>query len=330
MAECSTDYTPNPDWKGYDYTAARKAYDPGASYSGGASKGRSSGASSASDVPASLTTDAKSPIIIVVDGTGSMGTFPETIFKKLPLLDDCARDYLEGVQFSFAMIGDAGSDRYALQVQPFCAGTGMVESLNKLVIEGNGGANAQESYDLAALYYLSNVKTPKATNKPILIFVCDEGVYHTVDKDWAKAHAKVDLKEKMTDKTLFAKLSEKYSVYAIRKHYGVEQEDGKMTGANLRIHEQWSGLVGGERITILQDPARVVDLILGILATETDKLAFFEHELTERQRPDQVEEVMHSMISLSKAKTRADKTGGKSIAKRPGKSVTKKTKSLLE
>lgn len=334
MAECNSDYTPGP-WEGYSYADARKAYDPVRSYTTNSvsSSGIASSAPAAV-VPENLTTNCKSPIIVVVDGTGSMGVFPETIFKKLPLLDDCAKDYLDDVEISYAIIGDAGCDRYGLQVQPFCKGTAMIDALNKLVIERGGGSNEVESYDLAALYYLENCHMPKAVNKPILIFVSDEGVYPLVDKTWAKQWAKSDLDGKMTAKQLFDKLQEKFSVYCIRKHYGYTSNDGLMTGSDLRIHRQWEDLVGSDRIAILQDPARVVDVMLGLLANETDKQDFFKKELTHRQRPDQVKEVMASMISIGKicgtdGRPSMDAAKGLSVAKRPDNSVSKNSKSLL-
>lgn len=336
MAECNDDYSPGP-WKGYDYSAARKTYDPAPTYNTSYSSSGVKGPAPEEVVPTSLETNAKSPIIIVVDGTGSMGDFPEVIFKKLPLLDDCAKDYLDDVEISFAMVGDAGSDRLGLQVRPFTKGTAMIDSLNKLSIERGGGSNEMESYDLAALYYLQNAKMPKATNKPILIFVCDEGVYPRVDRDWAKNWSKVELTDNMTDKKLFEQLTQKYSVYCIRKHYGHVGSDGNMTGSDLKIHKQWESFVGGEKITILQDANRIVDLILGILATETDNLSFFEKELSHRQTPAQVAEVMKSMVSIGKPPGRPldfgpDKPAktGLSIAKRPKTSVAKGSKSLLE
>lgn len=338
MAEMSNNYDPGP-WKGWDYSNARKAYDPtaGRSYaSTSASSGGSVRSSSYSaGVPDKVTTQAKAPIIIVTDGTGSMGDFPRTIFQKLPLLDDCVKDYLEDVEISFAIIGDAASDDAPLQVQPFGKGLQLAESLGKLWIEGGGGGNQEESYDLAALYYLHNMEAPKAVHKPILIFICDEGVYKRVAPEWAEEHAKVKLEKGISDKTLFAQLTEKFSVYCIRKHYGyagAATEGENLVGLNLKIHQQWEGLLSPDRVAIISDPNRVVDLILGLLANETDKLDFFEKEINHRQRPEQVEVVMKSMVSIAKKPEKKSEESihtGLSIANRPS-GKTKGSKSLLE
>ena len=327
MSEMGGSYDPGP-WRGFNYSNARKAHtklNPAAGR--GYSRKTAANKTVVSTIPDKLTTDAKSPLTIVVDGTGSMGTFPNVIFEKLPLLDDSVDDYLDDCQISYCMIGDAGArDRYPLQVQPFKRGKEMVDTLNNLIIEKGGGGNQEESYDLAALYYARNVEMPKA-NKPILIFICDEGIYSRVSKDWAQTHAKVTLDKEVTCKELFEELQTKYSVYVIRKHYNDQVSGDKMTGANLRIHQQWQNLVGEDRIAILNEPRRVVDVILGLLAHETGKEAFFKKELEWRQKPDQVKTVYKSMVSIGKD---SDKGGsGHSIMKRPEDGKTKNSSSLI-
>lgn len=335
MSESGENYDPGP-WKGYDFKSARKAYDPdvtaGRSYGGpigGTSKAK---ATSADVLPPKLETQATSPLVILVDGTGSMGEFPEIIFEKLPLLDDGAKDYLgDDCEISYAMIGDVGdANAPPLQVRPFGKGKQMVESLNKLVIGHGGGSNMMESYELGALYYARNVEMPKAT-KPVLVFICDEGVYPKVDKEWAKQYAGVEIKEEMTAKELFSELKRKFSVYCIRKHYedGVFLDGDKMVGNNLKIQKQWVSLIGEDHIVVLTEARRVVDVILGLLATETDKMDFFEKEIGERQTKDQVKTVMKTMVTVGKGHKTVDKTG-KSLTKRPDGTKTKVSKSLVD
>lgn len=333
MSESGENYEPGP-WKGYNFASARKAYvDPvdataGRSYSSPSVSGKRPLV--ASELPEKLTTDSASPLVIVVDGTGSMDEFPEIIFEKLPLLDDGVKDYLgDDCEISYSMIGDVTDSVAPLQVQPFGRGKKMIEALNKLVIGRGGGGNMTESYELAALYYSRNVEMPKA-NKPILIYICDEGVYPKVDKQWAKDFAKVEVTEEITDKQLFDELKTKYSVYCIRKHYGSSPMDGeKMTGQNLTIQRQWVRLLGEDKIVILNEPRRVVDVILGLLAVETNKEEFFEDEIKARQTPDQVESVMKAMITLGKSRKPVDKSG-KSVTKRPDYAKTKRSKKLTD
>ncbi len=228
MSEMGDSYDPGP-WGGFSYQSARAAYDPNAGRGYGGSSGSTRASVAAKSrtlddlVPAKLTTNARSPLVVVVDGTGSMGEFPNVMFEKLPLLDLGINDYLDDCEISFAMVGDAGSDKYPLQVQPFAKGKTLVDTLNKLKIEKGGGGNEIESYDLAGLYYARNVEMPNAT-KPVLVWVCDEGIYDKVDTEWAKDHARSDLEKKIPTKELFEDLKRKYSVYCIRKHYNDQME----------------------------------------------------------------------------------------------------------
>ncbi len=328
MSEMGDSYDPGP-WRGYSYTSARapKRIDPTAGRGYGSHSARVSRRLAGPDrdklCPANIATDAKSPLVIVVDGTGSMGKYPEVMFKKLPLLDLGIEDYLQDCEISFAMVGDAGSDHYPLQVQPFTKGKKLVGSLNNLIIEGNGGGNQQESYDLAGLYYARNCKMPKATN-PVLIWVCDEGIYGEVDKAWAEEHARVTLDKKLRSLDLWKELQDKFAMYCIRKHYEDMVDGDRMVGANLAIHRQWEQYVGADKIALLPNPERVVDVIFGLVAHHTGKEDFFQQELTYRQKPGQVKEVNASMVSIGKGK--GGHTGA-SIVKRSTRGTT--SQSLL-
>ena len=165
------DFTPGV-WAGYDFSSARKKYDVhvGRSYGDAVAKRKK-----ATDlVPASLTTNSESPLVIACDVTGSMGEWPAVIFSKLPYLELEGKEYLgPTMEISFAAIGDAYCDQYPLQVRPFTSGTDLKSQLEELVIEGGGGGQACESYELAALYYSRNVGMPNAI-KPIFVYIGDE------------------------------------------------------------------------------------------------------------------------------------------------------------
>jgi hypothetical protein len=121
MSETS-DYSPG-DWKGYDFTAARKSYDQHAGRAYDAAKIANKAASDM--VPKKLKTDAKAPVVILCDVTGSMGDWPATIFSKLPYLDNEAKEYLgPDCEISFAATADQ-EDTYPLQVREFVKGRKM-------------------------------------------------------------------------------------------------------------------------------------------------------------------------------------------------------------
>lgn len=323
-----SDYTPSPWTTHSTFDDARKAYDAhaGRSYSDAVSKGIA-----ATDlVPAKVKTMAESPIVILCDVTGSMGEWPATIFSKLPYLDNEAKFYFgEDYEMCFGAIGDAYSDKYPLQVQPFGKGTGLADTLAKLVIEGNGGGQSNESYDLGAIYFARNCEMPKAI-RPLLIFIGDEGVYPDTIASQAKACAKIEgMKESLTMDEVFTELKKKFDVYIVRKTYLRETEH--------KIRGQWVYLLGEDHVAPLDDAARVVDVIFGIFAKVTGKIDDFKKELAERQGKDKggdkkIETTLKALNTIHRDAGKSTKkltSGTKSITRRRGP-AGKTSKSLLD
>jgi hypothetical protein len=290
----SGDYNPGP-WSGYDFKSARAAYDVhvGRSYVDAVATGKKR-----KDLVAkTLSTDSDAPLVIACDVTGSMGEWPATIFSKLPYLDLEGKEYLgKGMEISFAAVGDAYSDQYPLQTRPFVTGKGLEKQLKELIIEGNGGGQTSESYDICALYYARNVKMPNAVN-PIFIFIGDEGLYDFVDKEQARDWVGTSIEGRLSSKQALEELKKKYAVYLIRKPYGTSSGDNT-SGDNKRIHAQWESYLGADHIAILPEAGRVVDVIFGILAKETDRVKYFAEELKGRQKPDQVKTVLKSLVTV--------------------------------
>lgn len=280
------DYEP-ADWSRSDtFASARAVYDVhvGRSYDDALSKGVK-----ASDlVPDKMTSDAGAPIVILCDQTGSMGTWPATIFSKLGYLDNEAQFYFgDDYAIAFGAFGDANSttrETYPVQMRPFATGADLKTRLTELVIEGKGGGQKMETSELAALYVDRNVCVPKAV-KPILILITDEKAYATISPDQAKQWSKVTLEERLTTKALFESLMAKWSVYLIRKPYTENSGDTESTD-DRQIRLFWEEILGTERIAFLPDAARVVDVIFGIFAQETGKIPEFRKELTDRQLKD--------------------------------------------
>lgn len=311
MAETS-DYSPG-EWSGHDFKAARKAYDAhaGRSYADATTSGKTT----ADVVPVSLSTNSESPLTIVCDVTGSMGEWPATIFSKLPYLDIEGKEYLgPTMEICFAAVGDAQkADRYPLQARPFSKGTDLGEQLKNLIVEGGGGGGGQETYEVAALYFARNVKTPRAT-KPILIFIGDEHCYDSVSKATA-ARFNIRIEGSLDTKDIFAELCQKYSVYLIRKSY---------PGMDESVHRQWTSFLGADHIAHLDDPGRVVDVIFGILAKEVGKVAYFKEEIEGRQEKAQVETVYKSLKTIHLASGAPAKAGKSVMKSLPKGSKTKK------
>ena len=310
----SADYSPG-DWKGHDFTAARKAYDVhvGRSYSDAKADNKR-----VQDlIPVKLTTDSPAPLVVLCDVTGSMGDWPATIFSKLPYLDNECKEYLgPDMEVSFGAMTDI-DDAYPLQVRPFHKGLELKKQLEELVIGGGAGPEgAHEAYELAALYYARNVEMPKAQH-PILIFISDEHFHKFIEKSFAKT-AHIDIEKKMDVKAIFEELREKFAVYVIRKPY---------SGHDDAINKEWAEVLGDDHIAHLPSADRVVDVIFGILAKETNKIDYFKTEIEGRQRLDQVNTVYKSLKTIHALPAEVKDSGGKSVFRNPV--AGKGTKRLL-
>lgn len=281
-----SDWTPGA-WAGHDFSAAKASYDTDV-------KSRSYTAALAKKVDASgliqdnIATDATSALIVVTDVTGSMDDWPGAIFGKLPLLDMEGQNYLgaDG-EISFWAVGDAYSDKYPLQTTNFANRQALTDSLKQLIIEKGGGGQAMETYELAALYALHNVETPEVIGKPVIVFIADESPYANISVDIAKA-AKVTLEREVTTEQVFEDLMKRYEVFLIYKEYDSSHSTKK----------RWVELIGSDRIAILNQAERVVDVLFGLLARVTGREEYFEEELKGRQNPGQVNTVFKALKTV--------------------------------
>lgn len=314
----SGDYTPGV-WAGHDFSSARRSYDAyvGRSYDAAVSAGKSTRDLIAADV----TTNSTAPLIVVIDETGSMGAWPATIFSKLPYLENEGKEYLgDDFEICFMAIGDAycSNEKFPLQVRPFAKGLELKDRLKELVIEGGGGGQYCETYELAALAAAEKVSTPKAI-KPIIIFIGDEKCYDIVSPDHAEQLLGIKLEKTLTTAAVFKKLAEKFSVYLIRKPYG-SSSNNVISDIDRDITNHWAALIGQDHISNLPEAERVVDVIFGILAKESGRISYFEHELEGRQTKEQIKTVYKSLATIHKIPEKVRDENAHT-----GKSVMRKT-----
>ncbi len=312
----SGDYTSASWSSGHSFSKARSAYaDEVVSRSYG--KAISAGKSALDLVEASLVSDAKRSLILAVDHTGSMGERTGIIFAKYPyLIHEVQTEYLGAdTDICLVAVGDAEGDTYPLEVRPLVKTKKDLEKeLKALVIEGGGGEGGTESYELACLYFCRNATFPKALHKPIMIITGDEGPKDQVTPDQAKMYAHIHLEKSISAKDIFKELLEKYEVYYILNPYG---SSGAMVRERLDVSSQayyrkWCSLLGDDRVVILPDPDRVVDVIFGILAKVTDKIEYFKEEIEDRQKPEQVATVykaLHTIHALPAPTSKPKKVG---------------------
>lgn len=317
------DYTPAPQWQGHDFDNARQHYDShvGRSYS----DAKAIDKSNTDLIPDNLTTQSSAVVNIMIDHTGSMGGWTKdiktTIYSKMPYLEAEAQEYFgNDLVMSFSFVGDAYCDDYPWQIRPFASGTELTQRLEELVHEGGGGGQEKETYELGCLYYARKVHMPNVIEKPILIIVGDEAPYHSVNENQARTLLGIDLRKPLSTAELFEELKEKYAVYLIRKPYTPIPGDS-MSVSDKQIYKVWSRLIGEDHIAILPEAERVVDVIFGLFAQETDRVDYFKDEIEHRQIDDDRKvSTTYKALKTVHALPAAGGHSGKSITKiQPGK-----------
>jgi hypothetical protein len=95
-------------------------------------------------------------IAVLFDVTGSMRGVPRVLQAKLPQLLGLLlrKGYATDPQIMFGAIGDATCDRAPLQVGQFESDNRMDDDLGRILLEGGGGGQKSESYELA-LYFMA-------------------------------------------------------------------------------------------------------------------------------------------------------------------------------
>lgn len=253
-------------------------------------------------------------ILIGLDVTGSMGSVIKAIHGKLPTLMGLLlrKAYLSDPQILFGAIGDATCDKVPLQVGQFESGVEMEGDLSKFYIEGGGGGQQTESYELFAYvgaYHTAIDCFEKRGRKGYCFFIGDEMTYPRVRKDEVKKLLGVSLEVDIPVKEVFQKLQEKYNVFLIFP-------EGASHGRDTHISDYWKELIGAEQVLHLKDPSAVAELIatqIGLCEGTTD-IAAAAKDLTDHGTAEST--VAMVIGSVSKAYARGE------IAKVPAGTLT--------
>ncbi|RJO68394.1 hypothetical protein D5S18_33855 [Nocardia panacis] len=198
------------------------------------------------------------PIAVLFDVTGSMGRVPRVMQDKLGKLHGLLRSkgYAQDPQILFGAIGDADSDRVPLQVGQFESDNRMDEQLRNIFLEGNGGGQKSESYELAAYFMATHTATDawdKRRKRGYLFLIGDE-----LNKSGLAAR---HIREVIGDEvgrniavpSVYRELAQRWHVYYILPNQSSYFDDPE-------IAEHWRDLLG-LRFLKLDDPAAVCELI---------------------------------------------------------------------
>lgn len=231
-------------------------------------------------------------VLIGLDVTGSMDIIPKSLLEgKLGnLMVDLKETYNrpnENLQISFAGIGDAESDSAPLQVTHFESDNRFAQQLQKIWLEGGGGGNGAESYNLLWWYaanktHLNYVK--QDGRKGILITIGDDNVHPklTANEIQMWLDPKYD-GGNITNEELLKAVQEQYHVYHIvitngdAYKYDYLKKAYKTDEQKQNEAKHWKVLLGNNNV----------------MHTESKGVADAIAEIVKRHRPLQHENIIN-------------------------------------
>jgi hypothetical protein len=198
------------------------------------------------------------PIAVLFDVTGSMGTVPRTLQTKLPQLLGLLtrKGYATDPHIMFGAVGDATCDRVPLQVGQFESDNRMDDDLARIVLEGGGGGQKTESYELAMYFMARHTALDSFSHRGrrgYLFLIGDEMPYPRVNPKEVKRFIGDKLDEPISTEAIIAELRRTFDVY-----YLMPTDAG--WGGDTEILARWRQLLG-QNVIELDDLDAVCETI---------------------------------------------------------------------
>jgi hypothetical protein len=208
-------------------------------------------------------------VAVLFDVTGSMEKVPRVLQAHLPKLMGLLirKGYLDHPQILIGAIGDATCDAAPLQVGQFESGIEIEEDLGKLYLEGGGGGQLTESYELA-LYFMARHTAldcyERRGRRGYLFVIGDEAPYAKVKRKEVGAVIGDGLQTSIPVEDVVAELQRTYDVYHVLP---------KMTSNwnNPVVRRRWVELLGQNALR-LEAPAAICELIASTVGVAEGKV----------------------------------------------------------
>ena len=258
-----------------------------------------------------LKCDKPNPIIFALDVTGSMGNWSKIIYEKMPMFygQIMMQNYLKDPSISFCAVGDATSDQSPLQVSEFGQGKEIDQLIGKMYLEGGGGGNQHESYELSAYFYDHHVELTNV-EIPFFFLTGDEGYWEKLSGGTIDNIIGANPHQDFIGKNIWQDLMKKYNVFLIKKPF-----------TNLKVEpkiiKQWNEALGEERVLLIKTPKACIDVILGAIAITSGARTMegYIKDMKDRQQSEErIEEVSNALIKYVKKFEQGQITVVKSIS----------------
>lgn len=205
------------------------------------------------------------PIAVFVDVTGSMGGVAKQVIDSLYKMVGAvkAKGAIPYPSLLFGAIGDAYSDQVPIQVGEFEASDELAEAhLSNIFIEGNGGGQNRESYELAIWFAANQVDTDawdKRGDKGFLFITGDEAPYPRVNASQVSAFAGFPASEDVSLSDIVRKAEERWHVFVLRP-------GGTSNYADPSIRQAWEQVLSAERVIDVPNWNDIVPVIAGTVS----------------------------------------------------------------
>jgi len=202
------------------------------------------------------------PIIIASDVTGSMGmiahelmnnginTVAREIYERKPVTDP---------HIMVMAVGDAKTDYSPLQVTQFEADIRLADQVRDLYIEGHGGGNGGESYNLAHVFAGTKVVSDaweKRRKKGYLFTIGDEPVHDGCTKEELERFIGGSFKSGLTGQQCVDLASRTFEVFHI-----VLMNEGDARHNSKRVLQTWDAILP-QRVIRLEDYTKLGEAIV--------------------------------------------------------------------
>ncbi len=207
------------------------------------------------------------PIIVGLDMTGSMGFIPEDIVKNtLPdLMGTMLQAGVADPQVLFMGIGDFVYDRAPLQVGQFESSAELLDRwLTRVYLEGGGGGNNCESYNLAYLFAARHTEIhswEKRQQKGFIFTIGDEPCAENIPAQVIAEVTAANEGRTISTKDILAEAQQRYEVFHLHvEHCDYATLDKRKAG--------WKELLG-ENFIVVKDYQQVAKIIADLVVSNT-------------------------------------------------------------
>ena len=219
------------------------------------------------------------PIIIALDTTGSMGHIPMDLIKgSFPeIMKSIIEAGVPDPQVCFIGVGDCYFDNAPIQCGQFESSDELMEKwFQKVWLEGRGGGNNGESYNLAWYFASRHTATDswdKRHKKGVLITIGDEPCLTEIPQQEITSLFGDGSQSGILSSTLVEETREQWELYHI--HMG----DSPLYNS---VISKWRGLLGNDHVVVLpRENYNLVPIISSIIMN-----VYGSADVTKEAKPD--------------------------------------------